>query len=128
MHLNGEFQITGWDEKILSENGEQKDAHASITQSYSGDIVGSSTLNYLMHYVSPSLAHFSGFERIECQLDGHDGAFAIQHTGEFKNGVASSQFVVIQNSGSGACAGFSGQGEFTSTKDGKADYKIEISQ
>jgi hypothetical protein len=125
--MNGTFQITGWDETpyIEGENGIRK-SHAKITQDYSGAIEGSSELQYLMSYQSEASAVFVGFEVITGEVNGKSGSFTIQHDGKFENGVASSNFTVVPDSGNGELRNIEGTGTFKSGESGKADYELVI--
>ena len=125
--MNGEFQITGWDETpyVESDDGAKK-SHAKITQDYSGAIEGSSELQYLMSYQSRASAVFVGFEVIVGKVNGKSGSFTLQHDGKFENGVASSKFIVVPNSGTDELKNIKGTGSFETGESGKANYKLSI--
>ena len=125
--MEGTFQITGWDEipYIEGENGSKK-SHAIITQNYTGAIEGSSEIQYLMSYQSGSQALFVGFEVVTGSVNGKLGSFTLQHNGKFENGVASSSFVVVPDSGTGELTTIEGSGSFQSGEAGKANYEINI--
>jgi hypothetical protein len=75
--LVGQFQITGWDEVPYKEQSDGcKQTHAKITQSYSGDIDGSSELQYVMLYSAKGSAIFVGLENTSCTINGKSGHFA----------------------------------------------------
>lgn len=127
--MNGTFQITGWDESIYIEGEDgAKQSQAQITQSYEGDIEGSSELRYLMSYQSQTNALFVGFEVITGKVNGKSGSFALQHNGTFENGIASSQFLVVPNSGTGELINMSGLGSFESSQSGKASYTLAVTE
>jgi len=125
----GELQITSWDETpyIEGENGSKK-SHAKITQNYSGAIEGSSELQYLMSYQSSVAAVFVGFEVVTGTINGKPGSFTLQHIGKFENGVASSCFSIVPDSGTGELANLEGTGSFKSGESGKANYELSIDQ
>jgi hypothetical protein len=107
------FQITGWDEKTYQEiEGSAKLSHAKITQSYSGGIDGSSSVDYLMSYTIHGTATFVGLERISGAVEGKSGSFVIQHTGFFSEGKAHSSWVIVPGSGTGELASLCGKGSF----------------
>jgi hypothetical protein len=125
--LNGTFQITGWNETPYNENGDgSKQTNAKITQSYTGDIEGSSELQYLMSYLTDGSAIFVGLENISCTIRGKSGDFVIQHNGKFEAGVASSNFTIVPDSGRNELVGISGTGTFKSGENGQANYTVEI--
>jgi len=125
--LKGTFQITGWDEApyLESDNG-AKLTRATITQNYTGDIEGSSELEYSMSYQADKTAVFVGFEKITGSIRGKEGCLIIQHSGKFEAGVASSHFTVVSGSGQGELSGIEGKGSFISGENGQANYKLTI--
>jgi len=125
--LKGVFQITGWEETPYVENDDgSKQSHAQITQNYTGGIDGSSELQYLMSYQSSTSAVFVGFETVSGSINGKSGHFVIQHDGTFENGVASSHFTIVPNSGTQDLAGLSGSGSFKSATNGQAKYTLTL--
>tara|TARA_B100000768_G_scaffold172803_1_gene181415 strand:- start:700 stop:1095 length:396 start_codon:yes stop_codon:yes gene_type:complete len=125
--LNGIFQITGWDEIPYNENDDgSKQSNAKITQSYTGNIEGSSELQYLMSYSPNGSAIFVGIETLSCTINGKLGTLVIQHNGKFETGVASSVFTIVSDSGKGELIGISGTGTFKSGENGQANYTVEI--
>ena len=126
--LNGVFQIGGWDEKPYLENADgSKQSHAKINQLYSGDLVGSSEIQYLMSYQTDGSAIFVGFETVTATINGKSGSLVFQHTGKFAAGVATSDFEIVPNSGKGELSGISGKGCFKSAAQGQAIYALTIS-
>ncbi|WP_372627869.1 DUF3224 domain-containing protein [Arsukibacterium sp.] len=125
--LNGTFQITGWDESpYLEDDDGTKQSHAKITQTYSGEIEGSSQLQYLMSYQIGGSALFVGFETVSASVNGKSGSFVVQHTGKFEAGVATSNFEIVPNSGKSGLSGISGKGFFKSGENGQANYEFTI--
>ncbi|MEZ8201872.1 hypothetical protein BCT19_08840 [Vibrio splendidus] len=125
--LNGTFQITGWDENPYNENDDgSKQTNAKITQNYSGDIEGSSELQYLMSYSSNGSAIFVGLETLSCTINGKSGRFVIKHNGKFEAGVASSEFTIAPDSGTKEFVDITGSGTFKSGENGQANYTVEI--
>ena len=123
----GSFEITSWDESPYSENDDgSKQSHAKIRQSYTGDIEGTSEVQYLMSYQTPASAVFVGHETVTGKMFGKSGSFVIQHNGTFENGVAKSTFQIVRNSGREDLAGVEGHGEFVSTGDGQVSYTFVI--
>ena len=125
--LHGVFQITGWDETPYVENADgTKQTHAKVAQTYSGDIEGASELQYLMSYSPNGVAIFVGFETVTGSINGNSGSFIIQHNGKFEDGVASSDFLIVADSGTEKLVGISGTGTFKSGDNGQANYTITI--
>ena len=125
--MAGVFQITGWDENNY-QNGpdEQKKSLAKITQNYQGDFEGTSEVQYLMSYQSPAEAVFVGFEVFTGKIGQVSGSVTFQHTGTFKNGVASSEFTVVEGAGTGGLSQLTGCGRFESGEHGQAKYQFDV--
>ena len=123
MELNGNFQIVDWQEKVEQEFGEEaKLSNALVKQTYTGDIVGSSQISYRLYYTNSANAFFNGFEIITCDHKDEPFSLTLQHDGKFKNGIASSQFTVIDCQHNKDLIGKTGN--FTSLDEGKARYRI----
>ncbi|WP_286264860.1 DUF3224 domain-containing protein [Thalassotalea atypica] len=119
----GNFEISTWNEEAYVEQADgTKQSHAKITQTYRGDIEGSSSLQYLMSYHSPTVAEFVGFETIIAAIGDKKGQFIVRHLGKFEDGVASSSFVVVAHSGTDDFSGLYGSGEFSAPAGGVAQY------
>ncbi|NRA70267.1 MAG: DUF3224 domain-containing protein [Gammaproteobacteria bacterium] len=125
--MNNIFQITAWDETSYIEHQDgSKKSHAKITQNYQGIIAGSSEVQFLMSYQSKTSALFVGFEVITGQINGKSGRFTLQHSGRFENGVASSNFVIVPNSGTEELIKIEGSGSFKSGESGQASYELTL--
>ncbi len=125
-NANGTFKIDAWDETdIVEYDHGGKMTKASVKQNYSGDLVGSSEIEFLMIHNADKSARFVGYETVNCTIAGRQGSFVLQHDGEFSIGVASSRFSVVSGSGRGGLMNISGDGQFTSTTGGEAEYSFE---
>lgn len=127
LKLEGEFQIADWNENIYHQGeGDARQSHAVIKQTYQGDIQASSDLHYLMSYQEAKSAVFVGHERIDGRFGDHNGSLVLQHIGVFEGGVASSRFTVVPGSATGDLAGSLGSGTFESNQGGKARYHLTL--
>jgi hypothetical protein len=107
------FQITNWNEKSYEDiGGGAKLTHAKVTQSYSGAIEGTSTVEYLMSYTVHGTASFVGLERISGKVEGKAGTLVLQHVGSFSEGKARSSWSVVPGSGTGDLANLHGKGSY----------------
>lgn len=107
------FEITGWDEKTYQEiGGGAKLSQAKVTQSYSGAIAGTSSLDYLMAYTILGTASFVGIERVSGSVAGRTGTFVLQHAGSFAEGQARSSWSVVAGSGTEGLASLCGEGSY----------------
>ena len=119
------FAIKSWDEKPYSE-GENlpKLTRASVTKTYTGDIVGEGQVEYLMMYRSDGSATFVGLERVVGRIAGKSGSFVLQRTGVFEDGQAKESYSVIPGSASGELHGLLGDG--ISALDHGTDYPFTL--
>lgn len=122
----GSSTINVWDETTVEERDDgTRLSKASVSQAYSGDIEGSSQTEYLMLHAADKSASFLGFETVHATIGGKQGSFVLQHDGKFSIGVASSAFKVVSGSGRGGLMNISGSGSYTSTDEGKSEYRFE---
>ncbi|GGP81899.1 DUF3224 domain-containing protein [Shewanella ulleungensis] len=125
--LKGVFQITQWDETAYAEHEDgTKQTIANIKQTYSGDITGSADIRYVMSYQQDTTAVFTGLEELNITTPEITGRIIFQHNGTFVTGVAQSEFHIIAGSGTENLTEYIGQGEFTSTENGQAEYVITL--
>ena len=83
---------------------------ASVTKSFTGDIEGEGSVEYLMMYRADGSASFVGLERIVGRIDGKAGSFVLQRRGAFEGGVASEEYFVVPGSATGDLRGLEGNG------------------
>ena len=110
------FEIKTWDEKPLNEvEGLPKLTRVSTTRSFTGNIEGEGTAEYLMMYRDDGSASFVGLERLVGRVDHRRGSFVFQHSGIFEGGTAKATLLVMAGSGSGDLRGLRGEGNFIAT-------------
>lgn len=124
-HATGSIEGKSWDEKSYSETEGQKLTHASVTNSYHGDIEGEGTLEYLMFYRDASTGTFMGLERIVGRLGERSGSFVLQQNGTFEGGTIKATCFVIPGSGTGDLLGLRGEGGFVA-KDGQSQVPFTL--
>lgn len=109
----GTYQVTSWDENQYDEaDGTAKLTRARITQTFSGDIEGEGTSDYLMVY--PLVG----------TLAGRSGSFVLAAQGVFANGVVETTWSVVPGSARGDLAGLSGSGGYVTTSPTEADVRL----
>jgi Protein of unknown function (DUF3224) len=105
------FAIRTWDEKPYSEgHALPKLTRASVTKTYTGDIMGEGEVEYLMMYRSDGSASFVGLERVVGQIAGKTGSFVLQRTGIFEGGQAKESYFIVPGSATGELGGLLGDG------------------
>lgn len=112
MRAEARFAIKSWDETPYHEReGQPKLTRASVTKTYTGDIVGDAHVEYLMMYRSDGSAIFVGLERVIGRLGGKSGTFVLQRSGAFEGGLARESYSVVPGSATGELQGLSGGGD-----------------
>lgn len=120
------FEVKNWDEKTVNEvDGKLKVTRASVIFAYQGDLVGESSMEYLMAYREDASATVLGLERVSGRLDGKEGTFVLESRGGYANGTASGDLTIVEGSGTGELAGIRGHGTSTATSDGKTAFELE---
>ncbi|GAA4092636.1 DUF3224 domain-containing protein [Nonomuraea sp. NPDC050663] len=123
----GTYQVTGWDEKPYSEKkGQAKLTKAHFTNTFTGDIEGEGTSEYLMVYPSDTSATFVGLQQVVGSVKGRKGTFVLQATGTFEEGLAKADWSVVPDSGTEELAGLKGKGGYVSKSDGSADFTLNF--
>lgn len=85
IHATATFEVKAWEEKPYDEIDEgPKLTRASVTKSFSGDIEGEGTVEYLMIHRDDGSASFVGLERVVGRVGDRSGSFVLQHTGTFE--------------------------------------------
>jgi hypothetical protein len=112
---NATFQVKSWDEQPYHELDDgPRLTRASVTKSFSGDIAGDGTLEYLMMHSIDGSASFIGLERVVGRIGDRSGSFVLQHSGSFEGGTAKATWFVVPGSGTGDLQGLRGEGGFAS--------------
>jgi hypothetical protein len=113
-HAEATFKVDAWDEQPWdTPDGDPKMTRAEVKKSFTGDLEGSSKLQYLMTYRDDGTADFVAMERIRGTLAGRRGTFVLSHVGAFVNGAASGTWTVVAGSGTDELEGISGASEFS---------------
>jgi hypothetical protein len=120
------FEMPGWDEQpIVEYGGGRKLTHAQVKKSFTGDLVGTSVLEYLMVYPPEPPVPYVGVEYFEGSFRGKRGSFALTITGTY-DGSAHEQATIIAGSGTGELAQLRGSWKFGAGHEDKvADFEIE---
>lgn len=130
-HATGFVTISSWDEKTWDGRPHQevtgrKQTRATVTTEHSGDVRGTSTVEYLMSY-GDLTCQFIAMEKVDGELGGRTGSFLLRHVGRFQDGVVSGTFEVVPESGTGELAGLTGSGDYRWNAEGgeeKGEYTL----
>ena len=102
------FGIEEWDEAPTWEAHGRRITRARVVKRYEGALAGTGTMEYVMAYEDDGTACYVGLERVEGTLDGREGAFLMEDRGTFRDGVAASDFQIVEGSGTDELAGIEG--------------------
>lgn len=83
-----------------------------VEESFSGDIAGDGTVEFLQAARADGSASFVGIERVSGSVAGRTGTFLLQDAGTVEGNVVSGDWFVIPGSGTGELAGLRGEGGF----------------
>jgi hypothetical protein len=126
-NLTAKFDITGWEEEPLDDAPEsRKLTRAQVTKSYSGDIDGTSILDYVMAYADDGTATFVGMERITGEVAGRRGTLVLRHVGSFADGAAKASVTIVAGAGSDDLATAIGGGDFLADPAGSMDLALSF--
>ena len=122
--IRATFKSSRWDETPVEGDDPIKLSRVSSSQTYTGDIAGDSTLEYVMAYGEDGDASFVGLERIVGTVDGRRGSFALRHEGTYSGGQARIRLSVVEGAGTGDLAGLAGSGSFEAAH--AEQYELEL--
>ena len=107
------FEITSWDEQPFAEGeGQPKLTHTVATKTFTGDIEGAATVQYLMSYGADGSTVVIGLERVTGRVGDREGSFVFRHEGTDQDGAAAVSCTVVSGSGTGELTGLRGEGRF----------------
>jgi len=122
--------ITSWNEETYF-GGEEgaKLTRAMVAQSFTGDLDGEGTMEFLMCYRPDGSAGFIGQQRIDGTLGGRSGSFTLHAAGAYEGADARWTWSVVPGSGTGALTGLRGDGTAGAGSDMKVamtfDYDLD---
>jgi hypothetical protein len=83
-----------------------------VEESFSGDLEGDGTVEFLQVYRADGTASFVGLERFTGRLAGRTGTFLLQDAGTLEGTVVSGEWSVVPGTGTGELTGLRGTGGF----------------
>jgi hypothetical protein len=125
--LTGGFELASWDEQTTQElEGERKLTRALVTQTFTGDLEGEGSVEWLMCYAEDGTARFVGMQLVRGLIDGRKGSVVLETVGQFDGGKARGRWTVIPGSATGDLAGVTGAGRFEAPHGPNATYTLEV--
>ena len=120
----GVIHHNNWDEKPYHEAAPQKSTMAIIDVVFDGDLEAKAVTRYLMQYPDDANCHYSGYLVVTGTLDGKSGGFTIFELGTWTDGVARSDWQIVENSGTGSLKGITGTGSYSARHDKTVHYEL----
>ena len=120
----GTILHNNWDEKPYNEVDGLKSTEANIDIVMQGDAELTGKSRSLMQYPTAETCHYAGYTTLTGTLGGRSGSFIIYEVGTWKNGVASSRWEIVENSGTGELQGLSGTGSYAAEHDKTVHYEL----
>jgi hypothetical protein len=111
---NATFALKSWVENTWEGQPAAEVKGAKLTKSkveyiYQGDMVGESTVEYLMNYNEDGSGHFIALEHFTGSIGGKSGSVVFQHVGTFE--PVRTTLTVLPGSGTGELAGLRGESQ-----------------
>jgi len=112
--VSGTFAMKTWNEAdYTAKDALPRLATVEAADTFSGAIEADAVVRYTIIYITESAGSFVGMRTFTGAVDGRDGSFTVRELGTFEGTTVTSQFEVVEGSGTGALAGLSGSGSFT---------------
>ena len=120
-------KIEGWDENTITEiESGGKLTQASVKQSFSGDVEGDGSVEWLMCYRADDTAEFVGLQRVVGRIGDRSGSFVMLQTdGTFDGKFAKGKLTIVSGSGTDELTGLRGGGEFNAPLGGEPSSQLE---
>jgi hypothetical protein len=115
---NATYSVKSWDRRpwhsALAED--TKLYRLEILHTYTGDIEGEGTLQYLLSQRGRREVNFVALEWVDGSVCGRSGSFVLQRIGTFDNGRIVETVIVVRGSGTGDLSSLSGQATIEHTQ------------
>lgn len=113
-HAVGSIKVKTWNPKPYDQPaGGPKMVQVSVTETFSGDIQGDGTVQFLQMVRPDGSASFVGMERVTGEIGGRHGSFVLQDSGTLIASHVTGSWFVVPGSGTGELHGLRGDGGFS---------------
>lgn len=95
---------------------------------FTGSLVARGVVEMVYAADAQGPLHYVALERIDGVLDGHEGAFVLQHIGSMAGGAPALELTVVPGSGTDALSGLTGRGTIVHAPEGarlELDYALD---
>jgi hypothetical protein len=122
----GEFELASWNEDTYEELEDGgKLTRASVTQTFTGDVTGDGSVEWLMCYGADGTARFVGLQYVRGVVGDNKGSFVLETEGEFDGKTAFWSASVVPGSGRGELTGMTGTAKFSAPRGSKAEFALD---
>jgi uncharacterized protein DUF3224 len=126
VHGTGSIQVKTYVPKPYDEPADSpKLVRISVSETFSGDIEGEGTVEFLQLLRGDGSASFVGLERVVGKVGSRSGTFVLQDDGTLEGGTVSGTWFVVPGSGSGQLQGLRGEGGFTAEVGQRAKITLD---
>ncbi|WP_173160604.1 DUF3224 domain-containing protein [Phytohabitans suffuscus] len=126
-NAKGTFTIEGWDQETFDDAEGATLARATVSKTFTGDLVGTSRTRILMCVTQvDSSAAYVGFERFSGTVGGRAGTFVLHHsaTADAADGQTL-YWAIVPDSGTGDLRTIRGTGQIVVDAGGGHAYTLE---
>ncbi|WP_332701099.1 DUF3224 domain-containing protein [Devosia sp.] len=122
----GTIKHNNWDEKTYYEARPLKGNLAHIDAVFDGDLQGQAKTVFCLSYgEDDKSAHYAGHLLFKGTLAGRQGTFVIFEQGHWDDGVATSDWTIVEGSGTGGLKGLAGTGRYAAEHDKSVHYSLD---
>ena len=120
------FTIDSWDQEPYDESDGVSLARARVTETFTGDLDGTSVGNLLLVGAQDGSAAYVGIERVTGELQGRRGTFVLQHAVVMTSaGGGSMTLTVVPDSGTGGLRHLIGTAQIDRHEDGSHTFSMD---
>ena len=128
-HAKAKITVQNSEAKPYGQTGGSPLMEITISETFTGDIDGESTVRSLQFQRADKSACQVSMQRFSGKLAGHRGTFVLQGSETVENGKIKATYFVVRGSGTGVLSGLQGVGGFVGGfgkgSDGWLDYWFE---
>ena len=122
----GTFTVAGWDENTYEEfEGGGKLTKVQAKFALEGEMTGEASWDAVMCYRTDGAVDFTGYQRMTGRIGSRAGSFVVRADGDFSDGVARTNWQVIEASSTGDLIGLRGSGESVTTGGTGGDFTLD---
>ncbi|AVX03718.1 hypothetical protein MXMO3_01187 [Maritalea myrionectae] len=129
MKLSGTYTHFAWDETVVKQiNDQQKLSEALVKEEFDGDLKGSASIKMQIFYCEEGTAQYHGFRLFNGTLKGEQGTLTILETGTWTKDKATTNWQIVEGSGTGAFEGATGNGGYEAGHTKQVDWHLELTR